>query len=97
MDRHYKLLLEYDQVPQSWWATVLGISFAIGLVCIYILETSLPAWGYIVSILIAALFVLFFGAQSAITGFGFNTSPVVAMIAGYFHPGKPLGKSYGPV
>lgn len=91
LDPHYKLLLKYDQVPQWWWVAVLLLSFTIGMICIYTLDSTLPWWGYIIAILLATLFILFFGAQMAITGFQFNQQPVIQMIAGYCHPNRPLG------
>jgi hypothetical protein len=37
------------------------------------------------------VFTVFFGAQYAITGFGFNLQPIFQMLAGYMFPGRPLG------
>ena len=93
LDPHYKLLLDpaYKPVPQWWWGVVLVLSFVIGMICIYTLDTTLPWWGYLISIALAALFILFFGAQMAITGFQFNQQPVIQMIAGYCHPNRPVG------
>jgi len=39
-------------------------------------------------------FTLFFGAQSGITGFGFNMQPICQMLAGYLFPGRPLANFY---
>ena len=52
----YKLLLAYDQVPEWWWASLLVVSFAVGLVCICVLETGLPWWGFTVATMIAGVF-----------------------------------------
>ena len=93
LDPHYKLLLNYSSVPQWWWLALLSCTFATGLVCIYLLDSTLPWWGYIISILLAAVMILFFGAQMAITGFQFNMEPIVQMIAGYCHPYRPIGTS----
>src|ERR1700743_1096302 len=49
---------------------------------------------FISTLIISAAYVLFFGAQFAITGFNFITQPVVQMIAGYLHPGRPLANMY---
>lgn len=94
LDPHYKLLLNYKQVPQWWWAGVLAASFTIGIACIYVLDSTLPWWGYIISILLAAVMILFFGAQMAITGFQFNQQPIIQMIAGYCHPNRPIANMY---
>jgi len=81
----------YVEVPQYWYALVLVTSFALGLGTLYSIGSTLPWWGYIISNLFAAVFILFFGAQMGITGFQFNQQPILQMLAGYMHPGKPLG------
>ena len=90
-DPHYKLMADYDEVPQWWYGLVLLGSFVVGLGTLYGVKSTLPWWGFIIALLIAAVFILFFGAQYAITGFQFNQQPVLQMLAGYLHPGKPLG------
>jgi hypothetical protein len=37
------------------------------------------------------IYMLFFGAQYAMTGFQFNLGNVSQTLAGYLFPGKPLG------
>lgn len=93
IDPHYKLLManNYDEVPNWWYCAVLLLSFVVGLGTIYGIQSTLPWWGYIISNIFAAIFILFFGAQYAITGFQFNQQPILQMLAGYLHPGKPLG------
>ncbi|MCJ1393609.1 hypothetical protein MMC18_006484 [Xylographa bjoerkii] len=91
MDPHYKLMVNYDEVPQWWFLGFLIISFVIGISTLYGVQSTLPWWGFIIAILLAAVMVLFFGAQYVITGFQFNQQLVIEMVAGYLHPGKPLG------
>ena len=92
IDPHYKLMVDYDEVPQWWYGMVLVTSFAVGLGTLYGVGSTLPWWGYIVANLLSAIMILFFGAQMAMTGFQFNQQPIIQMLAGYIHPGKPLGK-----
>jgi hypothetical protein len=93
VDPHYKLMVAngYDEVPNWWYALVLVGSFMIALGTLYAINSTLPWWGFIIANLLSALFVLFFGAQYGLTGFQFNQQPIVQMLAGYLHPGKPLG------
>jgi hypothetical protein len=92
LDPHYKLMLRnlYREVPIWWWAAIVTICWIVGIVCLYIMKSTLPWWGFILSTLFTALFLLFFGAQQGITGFGFNLQPICQMLAGYLFPGKPL-------
>ena len=80
-------------MPNYWYLLVLVGSFVIGLGTLYGVQSTLPWWGYIIANLFAALFILFFGAQMGLTGFQFNQQPIIQMVAGYIHPGKPLGMS----
>ena len=92
VDPHYKLMVDYSEVPQWWYGIVLVVSFIISLVTLYGVGSTLPWWGFVLAIVIAAIMILFFGAQTGITGFVFNQQPVAQMLAGYIHPGKPLGE-----
>ena len=80
----------YREVPQWWYGLVLLASLVIGLGTVYGIGSTLPWWGYLLSNVFAAIFILFFGAQMGITGFQFNQQPILQMLAGYMHPGKPL-------
>ncbi len=91
IDPHYKLMADYDEAPQWWYGMVLLTSFIVGLGTLYGVGSTLPWWGYIIANLLSAVMILFFGAQMAITGFQFNQQPLIQMLAGYIHPGKPLG------
>jgi OPT family oligopeptide transporter len=96
IDPHYKIMLrnKYKECPLWWWAAVLLVSFVVGLACLYVMDSGLPWWGFIVANLLTALFMLFFGAQMGITGFQFNIQPICQMLAGYLFPGRPLANFY---
>lgn len=96
IDPHYKLMMKngYDEVPDWWYGLTLVVSFVIGMACLYAIKSTLPWWGFILSNVFAALFILFFGAQYGLTGFQFNQQPICQMLAGYLHPGKPLANMW---
>ena len=96
MDPHYKLMVSegYEEVPNWWYGNLLVVSFLVGLGTLYGISSTLPWWGYIIANLFAAVFILFFGAQMGLTGFQFNQQPIIQMVAGYIHPGKPLANMY---
>jgi hypothetical protein len=85
LDPHYKLMLRnmYYEVPHWWWGTIVVVCWVVALVCLYIMKSTLPWWGFIISTLLTTVFLLFFGAQYGITGFQFNIQPVCQMLAGY--------------
>ncbi|GAB7362576.1 hypothetical protein MBLNU230_g2891t1 [Neophaeotheca triangularis] len=94
LDPHYRLMLAYKDAPSWWYATVLLFSVAVGLTCCYLANSSLPWYGFLVACLLSAVCILFFGAQYAITGFQFIIQPVMQLIGGYMHPGKPVANMY---
>lgn len=96
VDPHYRLMIQngYKEVPDSWYVAVLVLSFIIGIATLYSVQSTLSWWAFIVSNLLAALFILFFGAQMGLTGFQFNQQPVIQMLAGYILPGRPLANMY---
>lgn len=96
LDPHYRLMLRnlYKDAPGWWWGTVLLLSFIVGMVCLYVMKSTLPWWGFIVANLISLLFMLFFGAQYGLTGFQFNVQPICQMLAGYMFPRRPLANLY---
>ena len=94
MDPHYRLMLVYDEVPLWWYGIILCASIGVGLVCIYLADSTLPWWGFLVACCLSGFCILFFGAQYAITGFSFVIQPIIQMIGGYLHPGKPMANMY---
>ena len=69
-DPHYQIMMKngYKEAPIWWWAALLVISWAVGLVCLYVMKATLPWWGFILSTLFTFVFTLFFSAQTGITG-----------------------------
>ncbi|KAL9618812.1 MAG: hypothetical protein Q9160_006535 [Pyrenula sp. 1 TL-2023] len=88
-DPHYKLTAAFKDVPNWWFGIVLFAAFVTGLVVIYTSKSSLPWWGYLISLLVGSIFVLFFGALVAISGFTLKTQPVKTFKA-LHHARKPL-------
>jgi hypothetical protein len=93
-DPHYRLMLAYPECPSWWYASCLVLSVTGGLVAIYAAQSTLPWYGFFTSIAVAGTFILYFGAQVALTGFQGNVQPIVQMIGGYLHPGQPLANMY---
>ncbi|KAJ8581552.1 OPT superfamily oligopeptide transporter [Rhizopogon salebrosus TDB-379] len=94
IDPHYKQMLKYPDAPNSWYFVVFLLSFVVALVVIYKTNSTLPWWGFVISLLLASISILFFGALAAITGLGFIIQPFVQMIGGYLHHGMPVANMY---
>ena len=94
IDPHYKLMLHYPECPNWWYGAILSISIVVGLIGIYAANSTLPWYGFLVSIAVSGIFIFFFGAQAALTGYQGNVQPIVQMLGGYLHPGRPLANMY---
>lgn len=92
IDPHYRLMVDYAEVPSSWYFLVFVLSCVVGLVALYVMKSTLPWWGFFIGVGLLVFTMIFFGAQYAITGFTVNMQPVMQMLAGYMMPGRPLGK-----
>jgi hypothetical protein len=51
-------------------------------------------WGFFIACALSSICILFFGAQFGITGFNYNMQPVIQMLGGYLHPGRPMANMY---
>jgi len=93
-DPHYREMLKYPDAPNSWYFLTLLVSVIMALVIIYKTDSTLPWWGFLISLLLGTVSTLFFGALYAITGLTFIIQPFIQMIGGFIHPGKPMANMY---
>lgn len=92
IDPHYKVMINYDECPSSWYFFAFLASFITVMVCLYVIKSTLPWWGVVFAMIVLWIYMLFFGAQYALTGFLFNLGSISQTIAGYCFPRAPLGK-----
>ncbi|RQM08092.1 hypothetical protein DH86_00000527 [Scytalidium sp. 3C] len=94
IDPHYKVMIRnnYDECPSSWYFFAFLASFITVMACLYVIKSTLPWWGIIFAMITLWIIMLFFGAQYAMTGFGFNLGNVMQTIAGYCFPRAPIGE-----
>jgi OPT family oligopeptide transporter len=93
-DEHYHLMLAYKDAPDWWYLLVLVSSFVVGLICIYKVDSTLPWWGYLITCVLAYVFILFTGALYGASGFLMQVLSLVQMLGGYLHPGLPVANMY---
>lgn len=94
LDPHYRQMLAYEEVPAYWYGLVGLFSVFIGLACIYLLNSTLPWWGFFIACTLSFLSTLFFGAMAGLIGFNVPITNVIQLIGGYLHPGKPVANMY---
>ncbi|KAF8959502.1 OPT oligopeptide transporter protein-domain-containing protein [Flammula alnicola] len=93
LDPHYREMLKYADAPNSWYIMCLGASIIMALVIIYKTDSTLPWWGFLISVILATISILFFGTLYAITGLQFIIQPFI-QARGFIHPGKPMANMY---
>ncbi|KAL4880298.1 OPT oligopeptide transporter protein-domain-containing protein [Aspergillus karnatakaensis] len=93
-DPHYQGMLKYKEVPMWWYLTLFVLAFFAGLIVTIKGETTLPAWGYIISLLLGAFIAPFSCILYGLYGTGVGTNQLSKMVAGALHPGRPLAGLY---
>jgi OPT oligopeptide transporter protein len=67
-DIHAKLMRNYPEVPDWWYALVIVIFFALATVAVEVWHTGMPVWALLLSLLIPIIYVLPGGFIFAMTG-----------------------------
>ena len=89
-DIHAHLMSKYPEVPH-WWFVVLGIvSLVLGIIAVEVCDTGLPVWAFLLSIILAMIFVLPFGILQAVTNQLLSPGVLAEIICGYALPGRPI-------
>ncbi|KAI9288585.1 OPT oligopeptide transporter protein-domain-containing protein [Umbelopsis sp. AD052] len=98
-DIHMKLMRAYPEVPSWWYYGIFLAAFGVSFGVIYGWPIHLPWWGLILSIALAAIFILPIGIISAITNQTPGLNVITEFIIGFALPGHPIAnvtfKTYG--
>ncbi|KAM0250023.1 hypothetical protein ACHAQJ_008792 [Trichoderma viride] len=94
-DRHHTHMAKnYKEAPWWWYIAVLVFSFVLGLVVVIKDNITLPAWAYVVSLLVGIFVAPFSTLLYARYGNGIATNNLSKMLAGLMVPGRPVGNMY---
>lgn len=94
IDPHHGFMLQYSDTPDWWYIFVLIASVVVGIVCLHWADAGLSVWAFLIAIVLAAIMILFTGAQYGLTGFLCTIQPLVQLIGAYLTPGQPLTNMY---
>ncbi|KAG6336421.1 hypothetical protein ID866_2664 [Astraeus odoratus] len=89
-DVHARLMSRYPQVPEWWYAIVFMTMFIFGIICIEVWPTQFPVWGFVLSLIIAFVYIIPVGMIQAITNQQIGLNVITELIVGYLLPGRPL-------
>ncbi|KAI0343069.1 oligopeptide transporter [Trametopsis cervina] len=93
-DRHWQAMKKYKEAPWYWYAGLLVLAFFAGLIVVLKGETTLPAWAYVIALLLGAFVTPFSTLLYARAGNGIATNQLMKMVAGAVNPGKPVANLY---
>ncbi|GKZ96811.1 hypothetical protein CBS147343_10742 [Aspergillus niger] len=91
---HEHMAKHYKETPWWWYVAVLVISFVLGLVVVLKENITLPAWAYIVSLIVGIIISPFSTILYSRYGNGIATNNLSKMLAGLMLPGRPVGNMY---
>ncbi|SCU94224.1 LANO_0E06106g1_1 [Lachancea nothofagi CBS 11611] len=93
-DVHGRLMKQYKDVPQWWFAIVFLAFFGMAVATIRAWETEMPVYSLILALIIAAFFLLPVGIIFALTNIQVGLNVITEFIIGYMIPGKPLAMMF---
>jgi hypothetical protein len=67
-DPHYLKMLKYPEVPMWWYGGITAAAFVCAMATAYTEHSQLPWYALIISLVLAFLWLPFYGAMNAITG-----------------------------
>ncbi|KAI1346246.1 OPT family small oligopeptide transporter [Xylaria sp. FL0043] len=89
-DIHLKMIKKYRDAPDWWYLAILLASIALGLGTALGYDTQLPWWAFLVSVILALVFVVPTGMVLAISNILLSLNVVSPFIAGFIIPGRPI-------
>ncbi|CAO1612567.1 unnamed protein product [Parajaminaea phylloscopi] len=93
-DPHYQAMRKYKEVPMWWY----GVSFLLALVAGIVVnakgDTTLPVWGFFVSLALGGFIAPFSCIIYGLFGSGVGTNAISKMVAGAVHPYRPVANLY---
>ncbi|OCB86329.1 OPT oligopeptide transporter [Sanghuangporus baumii] len=89
-DIHARLMSVYPQVPEWWYMTIFLSMFVFGIISIEVWPTQFPVWAFVLSLIIAFVYIIPVGMIQAITNQQIGLNVITELIIGYALPGRPV-------
>ena len=89
-DIHARLMSVYPQVPEWWYATIFVSMFVFGIIAIEVFHSQMPVWAFVLSLIIAFVYIIPIGMIQAITNQQVGLNVITELIIGYALPGHPI-------
>ncbi|KAF8908210.1 oligopeptide transporter [Gymnopilus junonius] len=88
-DIHARLMAQYPQVPDWYYACIFVITFVLACICITIWPTGMTIWALLIALLIAVVYVIPIGMIQAVTNRQVGLNVIAELMVGFLIPGKP--------
>ncbi|KAF8891861.1 oligopeptide transporter [Infundibulicybe gibba] len=89
-DIHAKLMRNYPEVPDWWYASAFCVFFSLAVVAVEVWHTNVPVWALLLAVLLPVIYILPSGFIYAMTGQGITLNILAQIIPGTLLPGNPL-------
>jgi OPT family small oligopeptide transporter len=89
-DIHAKLMRNYPEVPDWWYATSFIVFFSLAIIAMEVWHTGVPIWSLLLSVIIPMVYVLPGGFIFAMTGQQITVNLLAQIIPGQLLPGNPI-------
>ncbi|KAL7423715.1 hypothetical protein Q5752_001297 [Cryptotrichosporon argae] len=89
-DIHMRLMRAYPEVPDWWYIVLFGACVLLGIIAIEVFHTGMPVWGLLLSIAIAAVYIVPAAFVYAMAVLLPNINIMAELIPGYIFVGKPI-------
>lgn len=100
-DVHFRLYSKYREVPFWWYLVLYLVVFGVSLGTVLGYKTTMTWWGYIVAMILAAVFMLPLGIIQGATNVSIGLYVLTEFISSYMLAGRPMAtmlfKAYGSV
>lgn len=90
-DVHMKMMKKYPDAPNAWYVGLLLLSVALGLGTALGYDSQLPWWAFLVSILLALIFIIPVTMVLAVSNILLGLNILSPFLAGFLIPGRPIG------
>ena len=89
-DVHMTMMKKYKEAPDWWYACVWLCAMAFGLATVLAYPSQLPWWGFLVSCIIAFVFIIPLSMIYGMTNILISLNVLSPFLGGYILPGRPI-------
>lgn len=89
-DVHMAMISKYKEAPDWWYGLVWTGAMAFGLATVLGYPTQLPWWGFLVSCLIAFVFIIPLSMIYGMTNILISLNVLSPFLGGFIFPGRPI-------